>query len=383
MTPPIVMVVAGDPSGDANAADLVRNLAEALPGAQFIGAGGPKMAEAGVQLSFNLIDDSAIGPTDAAKNLGSFWEKRRRLYELALERRPALIILVDAYTFNQPLARAVKNFVRASAPDWQPKVVRYTSPQVWASRPGRAEKMAKDIDLLLCFFPFEKEWYERRGTGMRVECVGHPMFDRLGPPAGADRVETEPPTIMLLPGSRADEVRRHLPIMLAAARAISSARPARFKVVAVNEKMAEAMRPGLAAGLPAAEIHTGQIAGALSTATLAITKTGTITMECAYFGVPAVTLYKASPLFYALARPFVTVKYLSMPNLLAGEAVFPEFVQSEATPENLARAALELLSNAAQREAVRAKLRSIIKSLGGPGAAKRATALIAPILATP
>jgi lipid-A-disaccharide synthase len=139
MTPKTVMVVAGDPSGDANAADLVQALAKIWPQTKFIGAGGAKMAAAGVELSFDLTADSAIGPTDAVKNLGSFLKRRDELVALTKRRRPELVILVDSYSFTQPVAHGIRN---AASGDWRPKMVRYTSPQVWASRPGRAEKMA-------------------------------------------------------------------------------------------------------------------------------------------------------------------------------------------------------------------------------------------------
>jgi lipid-A-disaccharide synthase len=379
MTPKTVMVIAGDPSGDANAADLVRSLADALPGAQFIGAGGPKMAEAGVNLSFNLTEHSAIGPTDAIKNIGTFLDRKKALINLALERKPDVIILVDAYSFNQPIAAAVKKSVPAGSA-WQPKIVRYTSPQVWASRAWRAEKMARNIDLLLCFFPFEKGWYQRRGTPMRVEFVGHPMFDRLGV-VNPNCKEEEPPVVVLLPGSRTDELKRHLPVMLAAAQKIQAARNVRFKLVAADERLASSVRTSQMAGAPKIEVQTGRLGEALSTATLAIASTGTVTMECAYFGVPTIAIYKTSPLFFHLARPFVTVKFLAMPNLLAGEPVFPEFIQNQAMPENLSQAALKLLADAPRRAEIRSKLGQIVASLGGPGASRRAAALIAQLFA--
>jgi lipid-A-disaccharide synthase len=385
MTPKTIMVVAGDPSGDANAADLVRALARAVPNAQFIGAGGPGMAEAGVRLSFNLTDDAAIGPVDAIKKLGSFLRRRRQLVHLAKERQPELIILVDSYSFNQPLARAIKDFVRARAgtgSDWAPKIVQYTSPQVWASRPGRAGKLARDIDLLLCLFPFEKEWYARRGTPLRVEFAGHPMFDRHAASTDTNRQPEEPPVIVLLPGSRTDELKRHLPVMLAAAHEIEATRTVRFKLVAADERLADYIRTFQVAGMTGVEIQTGHLADALSTATLAITKTGTVTLECAYFGVPTLAMYKTSFLFHLLARWLVTVKYLAMPNLLADEPLFPEFIQRQATAENLAKAALDLLADAPRRSAIRAKLRRVIESLGGPGSSRRAAAIILQLMGT-
>ena len=383
MTPRTIMIVAVDPSADANAADLAKALAQVMPGAQFIGAGGAKMAQAGVQLSFNLTEHAVIGPVDALKNLGSFLKRRQHLVRLALERRPDLIILVDSFSFNNALARAIKCSVPTDAqPEWKPIIVQYTSPQVWASRPGRAEELAENMDLLLSIFPFEKDWYAKRGTPLRVEFVGHPIFDRFPPPP-PDRPEDKTPTVVLLPGSRTDELKRHLPVMLAAAHLISIKQPVHFKLVAANEKMADDMRAFRVAAMPKVEIQTGHIADALSTATVAITKTGTITLECAYFGVPTVAIYKTSPLFYLIARQFVTVKYLAMPNLLADEAVFPEFIQGQATPENLAQAALDLLSDPARRSAIRSKLRQIVQSLGGPGSNQRAAALLLQLTESP
>ena len=383
------MVVAGDPSGDANAADLVRALAQAVPNAQFIGAGGPGMAEAGVRLEFNLTEDAAIGPVDAIKKLGSFWRRCRHLANLANERQPELVILVDFYTFNQRLARGIKEFVRARAgagSSWVPKIVQYTSPQVWASRPGRAEELARNVDLLLCLFPFEKDWYARRGTPLRVEFVGHPLFDRHAAAqavsADANRPAEEIPTIVLLPGSRTGELKRHLPVMLAAAHEIEAARAVRFKLVAADERLADYLRTFQVAGAPKVEIQTGRLADALSTATLAIASTGTVTMECAYFGVPTVAMYKTSFLFHLLARSLVTVKYLAMPNLLADEPLFPEFIQRRATAENLAKAALDLLADAPRRSAIRAKLQRVIESFGGPGSSRRAAAIILQLMGT-
>lgn len=378
MTAKTVMIVAGDPSGDANAADLVKALAPALPGAQFIGAGGPKMAGAGVKLSFDLMSNSAIGPTDALKNLGSFRSMLESLARLAQKRRPELVILVDSYSFTQPLAHRIRNMARSGDSSWQPQIVRYTSPQVWASRPGRAEKMARDIDLLLCLFPFEKDWYARRGTKLRVEFVGHPMFDRHGPVAEKAGPPDPIPTVVLLPGSRTDELKRHLPVMLEAARRIAATGPVRLKLVANDEKMAGLMRT-IASGFQfpqsgetGLEIQINQLAGALIGATLAIACTGTVTMECAYFGVPTIALYKTNALFYLVARQVVTVKYLAMPNILADEPLFPEFIQGQATAENLARAALKLLADPSGREVVRNKLHRVIESLGGPGSTRRA-----------
>jgi lipid-A-disaccharide synthase len=366
MKPQTVMVVAGDPSGDALAADLVRALASSLASARFIGAGGPKMAEAGVRLSFDLTADAVIGLSDVVKKLPLFRRRMSELTRLAFLERPALIILVDFSGFNRRLARAIRNVCGR-----EPKVVQYVSPQVWASRPGRADKMAQDFDLLLCLFPFEKEWYARRVPRFRVEWVGHPMLDIYK--TGGDE-EGPVPTVVLLPGSRRGELKRHLPVVLEAAGLIAAKQNVRFKLVAPNEEMAEIIRKY--PGPSKIEIQTGQLDGALSSATIAIASTGTVTMECAWFGVPTVAFYKTSALTYAIGRQIVSVKYLAMPNILADRTLFPELIQHEATGEKIAAAALELLANPARRRDVRSELGKVIATLGGPGATARAAEAI-------
>jgi lipid-A-disaccharide synthase len=370
MTVKTIMVVAGDPSGDAIAADLVRALAATLPAARFIGAGGPRMAEAGVANSFDLTADAVIGLSDVLQKLPRFNRYKKELTQLAVAQKPELIILVDFSYFNQRLARAIR---RLASPGWQPKLVKYVSPQVWASRAGRAADMARDFDLLLCLFPFEKDWYARHVPNFRVEFVGHPMFDRYPAPA---RKPTESATVLLLPGSRRAELKRHLPVILGAARLIAAKQAARFKLVAPSENMAALVRAAPVGAGPEIEIQIGHLEDALSEATVAIASTGTVTLECAYFGVPTVALYKTSLQTYWIARQVVTVKYLSMPNILADEPIFPEFIQHQATAKNIAGAALELLSDPARRTEIQSKLARVISTLGGPGAARRAAAAI-------
>lgn len=370
MNPKTIMVVAGDPSGDAIAADLVRALAATLPLARFIGAGGPRMAAAGVANSFDLTADAVIGLSDPLQKLPRFFRHKRQLTQLAAAEKPDLIILVDFEFFHRFLAQAI----RAEAPPgWRPKIVKYVSPQVWASRPGRAAKLARDFDLLLCLFPFEKEWYARRFPDFRVEFVGHPMFDNYTAPV---RIPGRAPTVLLLPGSRRAELKRHLPVMLGAARLIAAKREASFKLVAPSEEMAGLARAFLAGTGPEIEIQIGRLQEALSLATVAIASTGTVTMECAYCGVPTVALYKTSMWTYLIARQLVTVKYLSMPNILADEPIYPEFIQHEATAAKIAGAALELLGNPARRAEIQNKLARVISTLGGPGAAQRAATAI-------
>ncbi|MFN7139596.1 MAG: hypothetical protein ACK4UN_09665, partial [Limisphaerales bacterium] len=237
-----------------------------------------------------------------------------------------------------------------------------------------AEKMAKDIDLLLCLFPFEKGWYAKRVPGLKVEFVGHPIFDRYKEFVRSAKVDA-PPLILMLPGSRRGELKRHLPVMTDAARRISDEERVRFKVVLPTSElrdMAEAMCPEL----PNLELQTGHLPETLSQAALAIASTGTVLLECAYFGVPTVAMYRTSWGTYQIGKRIVKVKFLSMPNILADEMIFPEFIQDTATPENISNAALELLRNATRRAAIQTRLSGIVGSLGGPGACRRASQAI-------
>ena len=367
------MLIAGEASGDLLAAELVSALRAQLPDARFIGAGGAKMSAAGVELAFDLTQHSVIGITDVLKKYFQFRQLFDQLLALAIERKPDVIIGVDYGGFNLRFGHAVKEFARYDSSDWNPKIVQFVSPQVWASRPGRANLLAADYDLLLSIFPFEKAWYAQRVPQLRVEFVGHPMLDRDQKSEVKSQKAALAPTILLLPGSRRSELQRHLPVMLAALKAIREKMPsAKAKMVLPNESLV-AMAKSLGATL---EIQIGNLPSALAEADVAIASTGTVTMECAFFGVPTVTIYKTSWLTWEIGRRIVTVKSLTMPNLIAGEAVYPEFIQAAATSENISGAALELLHNESRRQNIRAQLATIVSSLGEPGATRRAAGAV-------
>ena len=398
------MLIAGESSGDTLAAELVgalrqRVVAESADsttdvqplrtalGPRFFGAGGPKMAAAGVELAFDLTQHSVIGISEVFKKYFEFRRLFNQLFKLAIERQPDVIIGVDYGGFNLRFGHAIRQFVRASRNqfnNWNPKLVQFVSPQVWASRPGRAFQLQDDYDLILSIFPFEKDWYAKRVPKLRVEFVGHPMVGRfasVGTRSTAsqtfsceskvgDAVECVP-TVLLLPGSRADEVRRHWPVVTGAFQILRRELPQlRGKMILPSDALVQSVKSlGVPDGL---ELQGGGLTDALAEADLAITKSGTITMECALFGVPAVVFYKTSWPTYFIGRQIVSVKYLAMPNLLADASIFPEFIQHEAAPENIARAALELLKSPSRRREIQARLKQIVISLGGPGASGRA-----------
>jgi lipid-A-disaccharide synthase len=407
------MVIAGEASGDILAAELVKALqdevvtSESAPtddvqplqtclAPNFFGAGGPCMAEAGVELAFDLTQHSVIGLWEVFKNYHQFARLFNQLLQLAIQREPDAIICVDFSGFNRRFARAIKNYVRRRGGpflNWNPRIVQYVSPQVWASREGRAKQLAQDVDLLLSIFPFEPGWYASREPQLRVEFVGHPMIDRyqtmraVAPSQEFSVLSKDSlrdahgfrPAVVLLPGSRGGELSRHLPLMVEAARQIHAKHPVRLRMVLPHDRLADQARGFLSSETPI-QIQTCGLAEALAEADLVIASTGTVTMECAYFGVPTVAIYKTSWATYQVAKRVVKVKYVAMPNILANEPIYPEFIQNDATPEKIVRAALDLLNNQARRTQIKEKLAKVVASLGGPGANQRAAQAIIKVL---
>lgn len=370
-----IMMIAGEPSGDTLSAELIDALRSRWPGAlpPLIGAGGPRMRSAGVAISHELTTLSVIGPADVARHYLRFRRIFHDLVRLATEARPDLVILIDYSHFNHRFASALRAAAARSGGTWNPKIVKYVSPQVWASRPGRAQQMQRDFDLLLCLFPFEPDWYASRTPRLRVRYVGHPVLDRYpnAPEPSPARPVSDGHRVLLLPGSRGQELRRHLPVMQAACARIQAQSRCDFLAVlpteALRDQAAQLLQPQ-----PAIRLQVGSLPEALRWASVAIASTGSVTMECAYFAVPTVALYRTSWLTYLLGKQLVTVPYLSMPNLLAGRVVMPEFVQGDATPEAISNAASAILQNPGRAEQMRADLREVVAGLGKPGACGRA-----------
>jgi lipid-A-disaccharide synthase len=296
-----------------------------------------------------------------------------------------VIICVDFAGFNRRFAQTVRRLAqrqqRSGFNNWRPRIVQFVSPQVWASRPARAFSMAADLDLLLVTFPFERDWYAQKFPLLPVKFVGNPALERHDDVSRKrSRPDPAAPHIVLLPGSRAGEVRRHLPVVRDTACLILAQKPgATFTLVVPTEELKRTVEACL--DLPKAiAVVAGPVAAPLSQADLAITKSGTITLECALFGMPAVVFYKTSWVTYVAARMVIGVDYLSMPNLLAGRALYPEFVQHAATPENLARCALDLLQDRTGLEALRLELNSLIEPLRKRGSSRRAAQAILRLL---
>jgi lipid-A-disaccharide synthase len=369
------MIIAGEASGDTLGAELVKALRR-IPKcerAEFFGAGGPKLAAAGVELAFDLAAHAVVGIWEVVKNYGKFKGFFEHLLKLALERKPDVVILIDYPGFNLRFVKALRE--RSAGTNWRPKIVYYVSPQIWAWHESRVHQIARDVDLMLAIFPFEKDWYRERAPNFRVEFVGHPLVDRYAEHKFDGGARDE---VLLLPGSRVRELKKHLPVMIEAVQQMRRSEKFICRMVLPSESLRALA--GEIAPLDGIEVQIGGLAEALSKARVAIASSGTVTMECAYFRVPTVVLYRTSWSTHALGRRFIKVKYLAMPNLLAGEQVYPEFIQDEASGSNLAKAALELMKDENRRATIKTKLDAVIASLGETGASDRAACYVADLI---
>jgi lipid-A-disaccharide synthase len=356
-----VMFIAGEASGDANAAPIVAALRAK---AEIFGAGGPKMKAAGMELLLDLTEHAVVGLVEVLRNYGKFKRIFDSLVAEAEKRRPDAVVLVDFPGFNLRFAKQMKK--RGI------KVVYYISPQLWAWHASRAKQIEHDVDLMLTIFPFEKAWYAEHAPTLRVEFVGHPLAERIQNPEPSlrdlrskSRIQN---LVLLLPGSREREVAKLWPVL---ANIVDAMPEAKFVAAAVNELMAGMMKH------PRVKVEVGGAYRLMQRATLAITASGTATMECAFAGCPMIVIYKVNWLTYLVGRGLVTVDWLGMPNVIAGREIVPEFIQHHAQPDRIAAVASELLRDATRRDAMQRELAVIVDKLGGAGTSERAAELIA------
>jgi len=373
-----VLVSAGDASGELHAAALAEALRAVEPDARIIGLGGSAMEKAGVLLVAHQEALAVGGLLEVARDLGQIVKTWFLMVRALREERPDLVVLVDSPDFNIPFARRAK---RLGIP-----VLYFITPQVWAWRRGRMKKVARRVDRMAVIFPFEREiWAD---ASVPVDFVGHPLVDRLGglerpepgPARAALGLDPERPLVALLPGSRRNEVRSSLPIQLEAAAALHARAPrVAFALALAPTISADLVEPLVAAaGLPATlqlDIRAGRTYEVLRAADAALSKPGTITVEAALLGTPMVVAARVNPLTAFIARRVVEVPSFTMPNLIAGESVVPEFLQEEADPERIADALAALLCGEA-RERQLAQLAMVRERLGAGGAAERAAQIV-------
>lgn len=362
-----VFIIAGEISGDTHAAGLLREMRVLEPGLQVSGLGGRQMREVAGQGIEDWVEKAGVvGLWEVLKIYRYFKEKKVAVEAQILAERPDAVILVDYPGFNLRVAKSLR------AAGFKGKIVYYISPQVWAWKKGRVKVMAKVLDLMICIFPFEKAFYEQ--SGLRTEFCGHPMVDRV------QTLRRDWPRehglVGWFPGSRLNEVRRLFPIMVQAAQAIRLAVPeVRFAVSAANEMLAGHMRMMAdALGVPEAKrwIEVGTVYDLMQRCEAGAVASGTATLEAACFGLPYTLVYNVSWPTYVVGKLVVRIKHLGIINILAKREVVRELVQHDLTPDTLAKATADLLTQKDRREALQADLASVVATLGSGGAYQRA-----------
>ncbi|MBU4461039.1 MAG: lipid-A-disaccharide synthase, partial [Verrucomicrobia bacterium] len=337
------------------------------------GIGGDRLRAEGAELLYDVRQTAVMGFVEVLRHLGFLRRVFRHVLEEVDRRRPSVAILVDYPGFNLRLAPELRK--RGV------KVVYYVCPQVWAWHRSRIGSMARTIDRLAVIFPFEVDAF--RGTGLRVDYVGHPLVDEtataLRAPPAALPWRGAGPRIALLPGSRRQEIRRILPALAGAAGEIARRHPdASFLLAAPSEPVADIAR-GVLAGHPGADripIVTGVTREVLRQARAAWVASGTATMEACLMGCPQAVVYRTHPLSYHIGKALIRVPHIGMVNLVAGRGICPELIQHEATPGWLAEAVDPLLGDTPQRAAMLAGYEEVRAKLGGGGAAERAAVIV-------
>ena len=368
---PLVMISAGEASGDRHGAALFRELRARLPEVTGIGMGGAAMREAGIELCFDSSGIGVIGLAEILRHYAEIRSALRLMQRVVCARKPDLLICVDYKEFNFRLAKAAKAC--------GVKVLFYVSPQVWAWRPDRVKEYGRVIDHMAVIFPFELPYYEE--YGVPATYVGHPLAGKVRSSLtqaearkkwGLAEPENQSlghaatgPVVGLLPGSRANEIKRLLPVILEAAGRLAARYPHSqfllFQAATVkDEDIADVL-----AGCPfQLRVIKGQDYDALQCCDAVITVSGTATLEVALLGVPMVIVYRLSPISYWLGRLLVKVPFIGLPNILAGKSVVKEFIQGEATAENIAGEVGRILDDAAYASRMRAELGHIRARVG-------------------
>jgi lipid-A-disaccharide synthase len=370
-------LVAGEASGDARGAELMRALRERTPSLQFLGAGGREMRALAGDDFLDWEGEAVVGLWDVLKKYRYFKAQFDHMLADIARVQPVAVIYIDYPGFNLRMAKAVKQRLPGV------RNIYYVSPQVWAWHRSRIPKMARFLDLMLCIFPFEKDLYE--ASGLRTVFVGHPMLDSLE----ARRIDEprDPDLVGLFPGSRDREVRRIFPVMIEAAERMREAKPGlRFEAAAASHLLADRMLAMLAAtghDERFCAVHVRASHELMQRAGVGVVCSGTATLEAAFFAMPMCVVYKVAWLTWAVAKRLVRVPFIGMPNVLADREIAREFLQGAAQPDAIAEEMLRLLRDPEAYTAAERDLAAVIAGLGPRGAAARAADAISEILKFP
>ncbi len=362
-----IMLVVGEASGDVHGAQLHRAIRKRDSQVKIYGVGGEELQRTDFEALFSVSQLTGMGLVELAGNIKQLWQAYRLLRLTLRQRRPNLLVLIDFPEFNLHLAKLAKSL--------HIPVLYYISPQIWAWRRGRVRQIARWVDQMAVVFPFEVPFYKR--YGVKVTFVGHPLLDTVQVKQNRERVleklnlDPRKTTVALLPGSRPREVGYHLPVMLDAAVSLREERDIQFVCVrasTVGRGEIEAISRKVPLVIPVIEDDRYDVVSAVD---LVWTASGTATLETALLLKPMLIVYRLSWLTYWLARLLVRVEHIGMVNLVAGERVVPELVQSDFKAKKIIQESRILLDNQQIRAKIISKLTNLRGQLGSRGAAER------------
>ena len=376
--PPLsIMFSAGESSGDQHAANMFLELKKHQPDIKGFGMGGAKMALAGIDIRYDSGSIGVIGVVEVLKHYGEIRRALKLIQQLVSTERPDLLVCVDYKEFNLKLARFAKQC--------GVKVLFYVSPQVWAWRPGRVKTYGKAIDMMAVIFPFETTYYDAENVPVRY--VGHPSVDKVHPQRSRledmaiFNLDENNPVIGLLPGSRANEINRLLPIMLAAAEILQARIPGiQFMLPQADSISDELLESYMRQSLVKITVIKNQPYDVIQCCDVVMTTSGTATIEIALLTVPMVITYKLAALTYWLGRWLVNTPFIGLPNIILGKGFIKELIQYEATSENLAEEIQRILTDKFYADQMRDNLNQVKQQLGQGGGSKNMAELALEIM---
>ena len=349
---------AGEASGDVHGASLAREIKKIAPQTELIGFGGDLMQNQGVKLVRNYKNYNVMGVVEVILNLRKIFQLLNDLTEIIRSEKPDLLVLIDYPDFNWRLARRVKKF--------GVKILSYVPPSAWAWRKGRAKDCAAIADVFIAIFPFELPVYQ--AAGAKIYFLGNPLVDTVKNSMSKAEsrkffgLNDDDKVILLMPGSRRQEIKLLLPEMLATTRLLDK----NFKFfLPVADNVENLIEIG---DCDIKLVKSARRYDLMSIADAAIATSGTVVLEAALLNLPCVVLYKMAPINYAIGKLLVDIKYFSLPNILADEKILPELLQNDVTPEKISAEVLKILDNRADYVK---KLQTACKKLGETGSAAR------------
>lgn len=369
-TKPHIMMLAGEASGDAHAAELAEHIWQLNPDVHISGMGSAEMNKAGIEVFFDSSVIAVMGLVEVLKRWGDIKRAMAIVKHQLDETRPDVLVLVDYPEFNLKMARHAR--------DLGIKVVFYISPQVWAWRPKRIHKIGRLIDHMAVIFKFEKAYYER--ANIPVSFVGHPLVDKVKNTRSNDEVrqqlglDQDATVIGLFPGSRNSEIERLLPLMLETAKQMSAEKSQfRFVLPVAAALDFDAIKRQCDETQLDIVLTSNDIYDLIICCDSIISCSGTVTLEIALLGVPMCIIYKMSPLSYAIMSRLITIPHVGLVNIVAGKSVVREFLQNDATVDNISREMLKITEDRDYHEQIKNDLLIVRENLGeGDGSGKMA-----------